>query len=207
MGHRVITIARQYGSGGRTVGQMLAKDLGIAFYDKEILRMASDDSGLSLQMFGNPEEKKDKTGLFKPSKKVYTGELIPPGEGGFASADNLFNYQAKILKELAEKESYVVVGRCADFILKDNPDKVSVYIHAPMDYCIARGLEKQYMTEAEMEKYILRTDREKGGYYMYYTGQNWYDARNYDLCLDSSKLGFEGCVEAIKAYMKVRFGE
>ena len=125
----------------------------------------------------------------------------------FASSDNLFNYQAKILKELAEQESYVVIGRCADFILKDNPNVVSVFIHAPFDYCVDRGLEKQSMTRAQMEKYIQKTDKQKGDYYMYHTGQHWSDARNYDLCLDSSKLGFEGCVEAIKAYMAVRFKE
>ena len=185
--NRIITIARQYGSGGKTVGQMLAKDLGIDCYDREILRMASDDSGLNLQMFGNPDERRINTFLTRAIKKVYKGEVIP--------------------KELAEQESYVVIGRCADFILRDNPNVVSVFIHAPFDYCVDRGLEKQSMTRAQMEKYIQKTDKQKGDYYMYHTGQHWSDARNYDLCLDSSKLGFEGCVEAIKAYMAVRFKE
>ena len=205
--NRIITIARQYGSGGKTVGQMLAKDLGIDCYDREILRMASDDSGLNLQMFGNPDERRRNTFLTRAIKKVYKGEVIPPDSDDFASSDNLFNYQAKILKELAEQESYVVIGRCADFILRDNPNVVSVFIHAPFDYCVERGLEKQSMTRAQMEKYIQKTDKQKGDYYMYHTGQHWSDARNYDLCLDSSKLGFEGCVEAIKAYMAIRFKE
>ena len=188
--NRIITIARQYGSGGKTVGQMLAKDLGIDCYDREILRMASDDSGLNLQMFGNPDERRRNTFLTRAIKKVYKGEVIPPDSD-----------------ELAEQESYVVIGRCADFILRDNPNVVSVFIHAPFDYCVDRGLEKQSMTRAQMEKYIQKTDKQKGDYYMYHTGQHWSDARNYDLCLDSSKLGFEGCVEAIKAYMAVRFKE
>ena len=141
--NRIITIARQYGSGGKTVGQMLAKDLGIDCYDREILRMASDDSGLNLQMFGNPDERRRNTFLTRAIKKVYKGEVIPPDSDDFASSDNLFNYQAKILKELAEQESYVVIGRCADFILRDNPNVVSVFIHAPFDYCVDRGLEKQ----------------------------------------------------------------
>ena len=185
----------------------IEKDLGIDCYDREILRMASDDSGLNLQMFGNPDERRRNTFLTRAIKKVYKGEVIPPDSDDFASSDNLFNYQAKILKELAEQESYVVIGRCADFILRDNPNVVSVFIHAPFDYCVERGLEKQSMTRAQMEKYIQKTDKQKGDYYMYHTGQHWSDARNYDLCLDSSKLGFAGCVEAIKAYMAVRFKE
>jgi cytidylate kinase len=168
--------------------------------------MASDDSGLNLQMFGNPDERRNSI-LFRAAKKVYNGEIIPPDSDDFASSDNLFNYQAKVLKELAQEESFVVIGRCADFILRDNPDVVSVFIHAPFDYCVDRGLEKQSMTRKEMEKYIQKTDKQKGDYYRYHTGQLWSDARNYDLCLDSSKLGFDGCVKAIKAYMAVRFSE
>ena len=127
--------------------------------------------------------------------------------GGFVSADNLFNYQAKVIKELAEKESCVFIGRCADFVLKDRSDVMSVFIHAPQDYCLARGMERNSMTEKEMERFIAKTDKYRGDFYHYYTGRTWNDARNYDLCLDSSKLGFDKCVEAIKAYAKVRFGE
>lgn len=206
MGYRVITIARQYGSGGKTIGKMLAKDLGIDAYDREILNMASDESGLNLQLFGNQEETRTRL-FFRIAKNIYKGELITPDSDDFASSDNLFNYQAKVLKELAEKESYVVIGRCADFILKDNPDVVKVFIHAPFDYCVERGMERQSMTRLEMEKYVEKTNKRKGEYYKYHTGQTWSDARNYDLSLDSSKLGFEGCVEAIKAYMKIRFGD
>ena len=208
MNQVVITIARQYGSGGRTVGKMLAERLGISFYDKQIIQMASDESGIDVKLFGKVEEgDKIKGSLFGNKESIYKGNLHQPGSKEFISDENLFNYQAKILKELAEQESYVVIGRCADFILRDNPNVVSVFIHAPFDYCVDRGLEKQSMTRAQMEKYIQKTDKQKGDYYMYHTGQHWSDARNYDLCLDSSKLGFEGCVEAIKAYMAVRFKE
>lgn len=112
-----------------------------------------------------------------------------------------------MIKELAEKESCVFIGRCADFVLKDRPDVMSVFIHAPQDYCLARGMERNSMTEKEMERFIAKTDKYRGDFYHYYTGRTWNDARNYDLCLDSSKLGFDKCVEAIKAYAKVRFGE
>ena len=205
MDNFVITIARQYGSGGKTVGQMLAKDLGIDCYDREILRMASDDSGLNLQMFGNPDERRRNTFLTRAIKKVYKGEVIPPDSDDFASSDNLFNYQAKILKELAEQESYVVIGRCADFILRDNPNVVSVFVHADEKFCLDRAMERNSMTEKEMKKYIEKTDKFRGDFYRYHTGHEWADARNYDLCLNSGKLGFQKCVEEIKAYIKIRF--
>ncbi len=202
----VFTIARQYGSGGKTVGKMLAEELGINFYNQEILEMASEDSGIRLELFNQADEKLRNNPLWGNQTRIYKGGLITPDKDGFVSPDNLFNYQAKVIKELAEKESCVIVGRCADFVLKDRADVMSVYVHAPMDYCIARGMERNSMDEREMEKFIIKTDKYRGNFYHYYTGNSWYDARNYDLCLDSSKLGFDGCVDAIKAYAKVRFG-
>lgn len=201
----IITIARQYGSGGKTIGQMLAKDMGIPFYNREILRMASDDSGIREELFNRADERLRNNPLFGASKKVYKGELISPDSGDFVSDENLFNYQAKVIKDLAEKGSCVIVGRCADFVLKDRDDVVSVFIHAPKEYCMARAMERNDMTEKEMEKFIAKTDKYRGDFYHYYTGNIWSDARNYDLCLNSAKLGFEKCVEEIKAYIDVRF--
>ena len=202
--NRIITIARQYGSGGKTVGQMLAKDLGIDCYDREILRMASDDSGLNLQMFGNPDERRRNTFLTRAIKKVYKGEVIPPDSDDFASSDNLFNYQAKVIRQLADEESCVIIGRCADYVLQDYDNVVSVFIHGPYDFCLEQAMKVNAKSESEMRKYMEKRDKYRGEYYKYYTGKDWFDARNYHLCLDSSKLGFDGCVEAIKAYMKVR---
>lgn len=203
----VVTIARQYGSGGKTIGQMLAKDQGINCYSREILRMASDESGINETLFNKADEKLKNSPLFGITKRIYKGQLIPPESQEFVSDRNLFNYQAKVIKELAEAESCVIVGRCADFVLKGDPNVISVFIHAPKDYCMARALERSSMSEKEMEKFILKEDKYRGDYYHYYTGHEWNDARNYDLCLDSSKLGFEKCVEAIKAYAAVRFGK
>lgn len=203
----VITIARQYGSGGKTVGEMLAKDLGIHYYDKELMKLASDDSGINEALFVKADEKVKSSLLFRVAKKVYQGELIPPESDDFTSNDNLFNYQAKIIKELAKQESCVIIGRCADFVLRDYDNVLSVFVHAPEDFCLEQAAKKHSMSTRELEKYIARTDKRRAEYYKYHTGREWTDARNYDLCLDSSKLGFERCVEEIKAYIRVRFGE
>lgn len=203
----VITIGRQYGSGGRTVGKMLAKELGFNFYSREILRLASEDSGISEQLFGQADEKV-KLGLLQKLANVtnvYAGKLISPESDDFVTDENLFNYQAKIIKQLAETENCIIVGRAADFVLKDYDNCLSIFVHGSKEFCLARAMEQNSMTEKEMQKFIDKTDKFRGDYYKYYTGGNWSDARNYDLCLDCSKLGFEGCVEAIKAHMKVRF--
>lgn len=201
----VIAIARQYGSGGRTVGQMLADRLGIHFYDKELMKLASDDSGINEALFVNADEKIKSSRLFRIAKNQYHGELIPPESDDFTSTDNLFNYQAKIIRQLADEESCVIMGRCADYVLKEYSNVLSVFVHAPMDFCIKKAGEKHSMSPKELEKLILKTDKHRAEYYRYHTGREWTDARNYDLCLDSSKLGFDRCVDEIIAYMNVRF--
>ena len=202
----VITIARQYGSGGKTVGQMLAAELGIPFYSRDILRMTSEDSGISEGLFGEADEKLKNNPLLRLTKNVYDGDLIPPESGEFVSDKNLFNYQAKIIKQLAETQSCVIVGRCADYVLKDYPNVMSVFVHADEEFCFERAMERNSMSPREMKKFIAKIDKYRGDYYRYYTGRNWTDARNYDLCLDCGKLGFEKCKEEILAYRKVRFG-
>lgn len=207
MDNVVITIARQYGSGGKTIGEMLADRMGVHFYNKELMKLASEDSGISEALFVNADEKVKNTRLFKIAQNVYSGELIPPESDDFTSTDNLFNYQAKIIRKLAEEESCVIVGRCADFVLKDYDNVLSVFVHAPHDFCMEQAAKKHSMSARELDKFIQKTDKHRAEYYKYHTGREWTDARNYDLCLDSSKLGFERCVEEIIAYMKVRFPE
>lgn len=202
----IITIARQYGSGGKTIGKMLAEDLGIKAYSREILKIASEESGISETLFNKADEKLKTTSLFGIVKREYKGELLPPESEDFVSNQNLFNYQAKIIKDLAESESCVIIGRCADYVLKDKPNVVSVFVHASPEYCLKQSIERGAYTGKDVEKFIQKTDKYRGEFYHYYTGRVWNDARNYDLCLNSEKLGFDGCVEAIKAYIQVRFG-
>lgn len=203
----VITIARQYGSGGRTVGQMLAKDLGIHYYDKELMKLAAEESGISERLFNEADEKIKSPGLLtKLVKNIYNGQVLSPESEDFTSSENLFNLQAELIKKLAQTESCVIVGRCADYVLKDCDNVISCFIHAPMEFLLLQAAMKQPMRGRELEKFILKTDQHKAAYYQYHTGQTWDNAMNYDLCIDSSKLGFEQTKEAIKAYAKVRFG-
>ena len=127
----VITIARHFGSGGKTVGKMLSEDLGIGFYEHEIIEMASEDSGIAEELFNQADEKLKRTPLFfGKAHGEYKGKLIAPGSDEFVSDHNLFNYQAKIIRELAQRESCVIIGRAADYVLKDYDNVVSVFVHA-----------------------------------------------------------------------------
>ena len=200
----VITMARQYGSGGKTIGAMLAKELGINCYSREILRMASEESGINERLFGMSDEKMKGAGWFKILSRPYDGELLPPEDKDFVSEENIFNYQAKIIKDLAEKESCVIIGRCADYALEDNPELLSVFIHADMDARIRRIARDFDLTDAKAKDMIRKTDKQRSSYYNYYTNKRWGDANSYQFCLDSSKLGIEGTVEAILKLIEIK---
>jgi hypothetical protein len=181
---------------------MLAKELGIAFYDRELLYMASDESGINLELFQKNDEEVKK-GLFSSSTYKYSGKLIPPEDSDFDSKENLFNYQAKIIKDLAEKESCIIVGRCADYILKDMPGTLKVFIWAPHDKCVETVVDMYSLTESEADKKIKKIDKHRSEYYHYYTGREWDNVRNYDVCLNTAELSFEDCVKIIKSCIDV----
>lgn len=203
MGNTVITIARSYGSGGRTLGKLLAKELGIHYYDRELIRMASDESGINEALFGEVDEKLKKSPLFRIAKKTYNGEVIPPDSDEFVSDDNLFNYQAKVIKQLAQEESCIIIGRCADYVLRDDENVISLYFYAPRKDCIKRVQEISSEPVKEIEKKIDRIDKYRADYYKYYTGKNWNDARNYDFCLNTTSMSYEKLVEVVKAYIDI----
>ncbi|WP_033164755.1 cytidylate kinase-like family protein [Clostridium sp. KNHs205] len=205
MKNYVITIARGYGSGGRTMGKMLAEELGIHYYDRELMRLASDESGINEELFGRADEQLKQSLLYRIARREYKGELIQPDREDFVSNDNLFSYQAKVIKRLAEEESCVIVGRCADYILKDMDNVVKVFIHASLEDCVTR-LEGMFSLPAkELEKKIIETDKRRAAYYRYYTGRDWEAAKNYDLCLNSKQLGFDKCVKIVRDYLDIRF--
>lgn len=203
MDNFVITIARQYGSGGRTVGEMLAKKLGIAYYDKSIIRLASDDSGIHEELFGRVDEYTSAKPPIFGKSGVYTGEVLPPHSKDFTSDENLFSYQAKAIRELAQKESCVIIGRCSNYILKDYPNVLSVFIHASWDFRMQEAEKKLSKSPKEIEKFLQKDDKRKFEYCRRFTGKEWTDATNYDLCLDSSKLGYEKCIEEIEHRLNI----
>lgn len=207
MGGFIVTISRGYGSGGRTIGKKLAQELGVSCYDREILRLASNESGINESLFAKADEKLKNTLLFKVARDVYTGEEIPPDTDDVISNDRLFQYQAKVLKELAQKESFVVIGRCADYVLRDYPNLVRVFVYAPFEDCVASEAARSSLTQPEIERFIKATDKHRAEYYQYYTGKAWNDATNYDLCFNSSAIGKDTCVTLIRDYMKLKFGE
>ena len=180
----IITIARQYGSGGKTVGKMLAEKLHIPYYNREIITMASEDSGINAMLFSDE--------LPNDSSKVYLRD------------DALFDYQAKIIRKLADQGPCVLIGRCADFILKGRPDVVRVFVHADADFCLEQAMLVDSLPEEEVVRKIAEIDDYRAKYYKHHTGSDWYDARNYDLSLNSGVLGFDGVVEEIVQYMEVR---
>lgn len=205
MKNYVITISRGYGSGGRTIGRMLSEKLEIPFYDTELLRMASDESGINEALFTAADEKLKPSLLRKSAGGVYRGELIPPDSGAFVSKENLFNYVAKVIRDLARRESCVIIGRCADYILRDMDNVLRLYVHAPFDSCVEKAVEVHgSFTPEEAARYIRQVDKRRAEYYQYFTGGDWRAADNYDLCLNSSDLGWDKCVSLVKAYLDIK---
>lgn len=206
MSKYVITIARGYGSGGRTIGKMLSEELGIHYYDRELLRLASDESGINEELFGKADEKLKESFLYKVMKKSYSGEIISPDSDDFISNDNLFNYQAKVIRQLADEDekSCIIVGRCADYILKDKKNVIRIFVHAPLEHCIDTLETMSNVSRKDLQKKIESIDKHRADYYEYYTGGKWDNAANYDLCVNTSELTFQEAVNLIKEYIKIR---
>ena len=196
----VITIARGYGSGGKTVAKALAKQLGIKYYDRDLIRIASEDSGINEALFNLADE----TRRGNPFKKYNAQKAVSPDSNEFISRENLFNLQAKIIKELHEKgEPCRIVGRCAHHVLKDEKNVVKVFIHADMAHCIERVKEHDGLDDEEARRLIEKTDKARAQYHKYFTNREWNDARSYDLCLNTSLMSIEQCIKIILEYLKI----
>lgn len=204
MDNLVITIERQYGSGGKTIGKILSERMNVNYYNHDIVKLASEASGIDEALFAKVDEKLVNNNIFKLKKK-YTGDLLSPDSDNFTSDNNLFNVQADTIKKLAQKKSCIIIGRCANYILKDYENVVSVFVHADDEFCHQRAMERVSLPEKDVSKFVEKTNKYRADYYKYHTGREWYDLRAYDLCLDSGRLGFEKCVDEILAYIDVRF--
>ena len=198
----VITIARSYGSGGLTLAKKLSEELGIPFYDREILRMASEQSGINEEMFGQVDENVRK--IFMSTKGKYKGTPLTPEYSAFTSDDNLFELQADVIKRIANTESCIIVGRCADYILKNRDYVLSLYFYASEEDCLERLKKQVSGTDDELLKRMRLIDKHRADYYKYYTGHEWNDARNYDFCLNTAAMDYDKLIEVVKEYIKIK---
>ena len=201
MSEYVITIARGFGSGGKTIGQMLAKRLDIDYFDNDLLRLASEESGINIALFGKADEKV-KANLFKKYNRSYGSKIISPDSTEFISDDNLFNYQAKIIRDLAAKQNCIIIGRCGDYVLRDDPKAIRIFVCADEQACIDKVVELYGIDADDAKKKIEKIDKSRAAYCKYYTGNDWNDPANYDLCINTTKVGFDGAVDIIIDYMK-----
>ena len=195
MTKRIITISREFGSGGRFIGEEVAKKLGIAYYDKNIINEIAEKSGLSPEYIQENAELSPKKGLFA---YAFAGRDIT----GKSVEDLVYEAQRKVILELAEKESCVIIGRNADYILKDRDDALNVFIHGDMLEKIQRISQLYRVTEQEAVKMMADTDKRRMTNYNFYTDQKWGKASNYTLCLNSSQLGYDRCEALITECVK-----
>ena len=195
MAKRIITISREFGSGGRFIGEEVAKKLGIAYYDKNIIGQIAEKSGLSPEYIQENAELSPKKGLFA---YAFSGRDIT----GKSVEDMVYEAQRNIILELAEKEPCVIIGRNADYILKDRDDVLNVFIHGDMPEKIKRITGLYNVKEKEAVKIMADTDKRRRTNYNFYTDQNWGKASNYTLCLNSSQLGYDRCEMIIMECVK-----
>lgn len=200
----VITIGRQFGSGGRAIGEKLAKKLGIDFYDKELISIAAKESDISPEVFNDVDETAANSLLYSLSMGLYSFGNGPLAMGDLPINDKLYLLQHQIIKDLATKGPCVIVGRCADYVLKDNPHCVNIFIHADMEYRKKRAVVVHNIEEKRAEHIINKTDKTRANYYSFYSGQKWGQPQNYDLCIDSSKLSDDQIVDLIYKYVELK---
>ena len=196
----IITIGRQFGSGGKEIGIRVAKELGIPFYDKELLQEAAKKSGLCEKIFENFDER-PKSLLYSIAMDSYMFAL--PGTGaGDSLGQQVYLATCNAVRHSADQGPCVIIGRCADYALAENPNHLSLFIYAPMDVRIARVAKRQNLSPDKAKALIQKTDKRRASYYEYYSSQKWGTVDSYDFCLDSSYLGLGGTVELIRAMVE-----
>ncbi len=197
MPNTIITIARSYGSGGRAIGKLLSENMKIDYYDRNLIYLASDKSGVDARLFSEHDETIRKT-LFE-RLGGFSSKNIPPESRQFSSRENIFRYQSKIIRELADSGDCVIIGRCASHTLKDSGHRlVRVFIWAPADVCVQNVMKKFSISEEEAKKTIRDINKHRSEYFKYYTGMEWTDARNYDLCINSAQYEADTAVRMIR---------
>ncbi len=196
----IITIGRQLGSGGRTIGKRLAERLGIAYYDRELINLASKESGICGEFFEKADEKTS-GGLLKAFAMGFSMNSAIFQNNDYLSNESLFQIQSDVIRKVAAEGSCVLVGRCADYILRDESNCLNVFVTARMEDRIKRVLEyNNELKENEVEEFINKADKSRSAYYNYYTDKVWGAAASYDLCVNSSYYGIEATVDYILTF-------
>ena len=200
----VITIGRQYGSGGRDVGKLLAERMGVPCYDKELLAMAAKQSGLCQELFENHDEKPTNSFLYSLVMDTYSTGYSSATFTDMPINHKVFLAQFDTIKKIAEEGSCVLVGRCADYALADSPNVVNVFVHADLQERIVRIAKRHDVTNAKAREMIIKTDKKRASYYNYYSNKKWGAADSYHACLSSSLLGIDGTAKAIKMLVELK---
>ena len=193
----IITIGRQFGSGGHEVGQIVADKLGIKYYDKELLKIAAEKSGMCAEIFENNDEKPTNSFLYNLVMDTYSFGFSGNTYVDMPISHKVFLAQFDAIKNIAAEGPCVIVGRCADYALSDNPNCLPIFIYGDDDWKIKRIMEAYNLNEAQAKDMMTKKDRKRSSYYNYYSSKKWGRAETYDLCLNSSILGLEGSADLI----------
>ncbi len=199
---QVITISRQYGSGGREIGRKLAEQLGVPFYDNEIISRAAKESGFSETAFEAVEDKATNSLLYSLAMGMNVFANQDVGFSGLSLDDRIFLAQSNVIRKVAEEGPCVIVGRCADYILKDQDNVINVFISADLDFRIKRSIQIDQLTPGHAAETVIKKDKSRGNYYRYHAGERWDNVFNYDLSLRSDLVGIDKAVECIKNYIE-----
>ena len=197
----IITIARQYGSGGHDIGKKLSEELKIPFYDKELLERAAKDSGFCQEIFENYDEKPTNSFLYSLVMDTYSMGYSTAAFAEMPLNHKIFLAQFNAIKDIAKEGPCVIVGRCADYALADFPNVVNVYLYADMQSRIARIARRHDVTDSKAKDLIQKTDKGRASYYNYYTNKKWGEATGYDLCLNTASLGIDGTIHMIREFV------
>lgn len=198
----ILTFARQFGSGGHEVAEKVAKLLNISFYDKELIAIAEKESGLSEHLFDGLEEKPTNSLLYSLVMGLQSGSSTYCRYGDVTGSDNIFRIQSQVIRSIAEKESCVIVGRCSDYVLRDEENLISVFIRAGIDFRTERIMKSCDMKEKAALDYILKTDKRRSSFYNFYTNRIWGKVDNYDLSVNTERVDIDGAAQVIVDYVK-----
>lgn len=198
MNRTIITISREFGSGGRLVGEKIAKKLGIPFYDRKLIDLAAEKSGLAPEYL-------EKTENQPASSLLYSLATSAPATSGYLLhydtpvSDKAFFAQSEVIREIAQQGSAVILGRCGGYILREDPDRLNIFLHGSLDNRLRRATEEYGMDPKGLANILVKTDKGRSNYHKYYTGENWQDIRTYDIAINTETTGIDGAVEILYA--------